>query len=47
MIPANDADSFMARLRERYVKQFPQVAHRMQIFQTQPSVPAFEVIAAG
>jgi galactokinase len=46
MIPVSEAESFMTRLRERYVKQFPQVAHRMQIFQTQPSAPAFEVIAS-
>ncbi len=46
MIPVNEAEAFMTRLRERYVKQFPQVAHRVQIFQTQPSAPAFEVIAS-
>ncbi|MCC6243673.1 MAG: galactokinase [Gemmatimonadaceae bacterium] len=43
MIPSSDADRFMSRWRERYVKQFPHVAHRVQVFQTRPSAPAIEL----
>ena len=44
MIPESDAERFASRWRDRYLKLFPHVAHRMQVFPTRPSAPAFEAI---
>ncbi|MEQ1690004.1 MAG: galactokinase family protein [Gemmatimonas sp.] len=44
MIPEVDAERFASRWRDRYVKAFPQVANRVQVFATKPSAPAFELI---
>ena len=44
MIPDSDAERFASRWRDRYLKLFPHVAHRMQVFPTRPSAPAFEAI---
>jgi galactokinase len=44
MVPALEADRFASRWRERYVKEFPLVAHRVQVFSTRPAPPAFESI---
>lgn len=44
MIPDDDAERFTSRWRDRYVKLFPKVTHRVQFFPTKPSAPAFEAI---
>lgn len=44
MVPEADAEPFMSRWRERYIKLFPHVAHRVQFFATRPSAPAFEAL---
>lgn len=44
MLPEAEADRFMSRWRERYVKLFPHVSHRVQVFATRPSAPAFEAL---
>jgi len=44
MCPAADAERFSSRWRDRYVKLFPQAAHRVQVIQSRPSAPAFEVL---
>lgn len=44
MVPAAEADRFSSRWRDRYVKAFPHVSHRVQLFQTRPSAPAFELV---
>ena len=44
MIPEDDAERFASRWRDRYLKQFPHVANRFQVFSTRPSAPAFELI---
>ena len=43
MIPANHAEEFAARWRDRYVRAHRQSASRAQFFTTAPSHPAFEV----
>ena len=43
MIPADQAEEFSARWRERYVRAHRQAASRAQFFTTAPSHPAFEV----
>jgi galactokinase len=44
MIPAAQADPFMARWRERYVRAHPVAAQRAQFFITMPSASAFEIV---
>ncbi len=44
MCPAQEAERFSSRWRDRYVKLFPHAAHRMQMIQSRPSAPAFEVL---
>ena len=44
MIPTAITEAFSQRWRERYLKQFPQMSHRMQVVPTRPSAPVFEVI---
>ncbi|MBL0172748.1 MAG: galactokinase [Gemmatimonadaceae bacterium] len=44
MIPELEAERFASRWRDRYVKHFPQIASRVQVFATRPSAPAFEVV---
>ncbi|HEY0929397.1 MAG TPA: galactokinase family protein [Gemmatimonas sp.] len=44
MIPAAQADAFMARWRERYVRAHPVAAQRSQFFVTAPSASAFELV---
>lgn len=44
MCPINDAERFSSRWRDRYVKLFPQAAHRVQVISTRPSAPAFEAL---
>lgn len=44
MIPARQAEAFMARWRERYVRAHPVAAQRAQFFVTSPGVSAFEMI---
>ena len=44
MIPEVDAERFASRWRDRYLKQFPHVASRVQVFATKPSAPAFELV---
>ncbi|MBP6774476.1 MAG: hypothetical protein KA154_15880 [Gemmatimonadaceae bacterium] len=44
MLPDAHAERFASRWRDRYVKLFPNVAHRAQVFTTHPSAPAFEAV---
>ena len=43
MVPRDDADSFSARWRERYMRSYTGSTARTQFFVTSPSAPAFEV----
>lgn len=43
MIPASQADAFMARWRERYTRSHPNAAKRAHFFVTGPGPAAFEV----
>lgn len=42
MVLESEAERFVSRWRERYVKLFPHVSHRVQVFPTHPGAPAFE-----
>jgi len=44
MVPAVEAERFVSRWRERYVRLFPQVSNRVQVWATRPSAPAFEAV---
>ncbi len=44
MVRESDAERFASRWRDRYVKVYPHASHRVQVFSTQPSAPAFEAI---
>ena len=44
MIPAAQADPFLARWRERYARAHPIAAQRAQFFTTVPSASAFEIV---
>jgi len=43
MVPADHAEEFAARWRERYVRAHRHSASRAQFLTTAPSHPAFEV----
>jgi hypothetical protein len=44
MVPAVEAERFVSRWRQRYVRLFPQVSNRVQVWATRPSAPAFEAV---
>jgi galactokinase len=44
MVPAAEAERFIGRWRERYLRAHPNAAHRAQFFTTVPSPPAFELL---
>lgn len=44
MVPVAEAEAFVARWRERYLRAHRTAAHRAQFFTTAPGPPAFEVI---
>lgn len=44
MVPVAEAERFIARWREKYLRGHPNAAHRAQFFTTSPSPPAFELL---
>ncbi len=47
MVSDAELERFTSRWRDRYVKLFPKVTHRVQFIPTKPSAPVFEVIGDG
>lgn len=45
MVADDELERFTSRWRDRYVKLFPKVTHRVQFFPTKPSAPAFEALS--